>query len=311
MALSELFKDKTVFSLEIFPPKTPKGRHNLIQALTGIQSIQPDFISITQSAAAGFSEQATLQLASQIQNDLNIPSVAHIPCLYHSKEEVADYLEELKAHGVENILALRGDACTDKPAVGDFRYASDLVEFIKGYGDFDVSGAAYPQKHPESDSVVSDTLYLKEKVQKGASHLITQMVFDNQDYWDFKQRLDLAGIHVPVEVGIMPCTNLKQIKRITEMSGIKLPRKFIAIMDRYADNPVAMRDAGIAYAIDQIVDLIANGVDGIHLYTMNNMENTQRIWEATHNLFQATQSSHFNANQTTQEDHYESRKVTL
>ncbi|WEV54362.1 methylenetetrahydrofolate reductase [NAD(P)H] [Leuconostocaceae bacterium ESL0723] len=287
MTLSALFKQKTVFSLEVFPPKTPQGTDKLIGSLSGIQSIRPDFISITQSASRSNQGQSTLTLASRIQDELDIPAVAHIPSLYRSKDEVKAYLDQLKQLGIENILALRGDPAQAEEPVGDFRYASDLVAYIQEHGDFDIAGAAYPQKHPEAESVVADTLHLKEKVNNGASHLITQMIFDNQDYWDFEERLALAGIDVPVEVGIMPCTNQRQIKRITELSGIKLPRKFLAIMDRYADNPVAMRDAGIAYAVDQIVDLVANGVSGIHLYMMNNAENAQRIWEATHSLFEA------------------------
>ncbi|WP_255260754.1 methylenetetrahydrofolate reductase [Fructobacillus fructosus] len=225
MDVSELFKNKTVFSIEIFPPKTALGREKLMTSLLEIRDIQPDFISITQSAAACFNEQRTLAIAQAIQQKLGIATIAHVPCLYRTKEEVKDYLTDLEAAGVQNILALRGDAGNQQICPRDFTYASDLINFINRNGHFDISAAAYPQKHPESSDVVSDTLHLKEKVQAGAKHLITQMVFDNQDYWEFKERLALADIHVPVEVGILPCTNSRQIKRITKMSGIKLPKK--------------------------------------------------------------------------------------
>ncbi|GAA6114240.1 methylenetetrahydrofolate reductase [NAD(P)H] [Apilactobacillus apinorum] len=287
MSLKDTFKHKTVFSLEVYPPKTAASTKKLVNALTGIKRIKPDFISIT-LGAGGSQNNNALDLASMIQNDLKIPAMAHIPGLYRSKEDVTAFLTELKKHNIQNVLALRGDRNDVDDPVGDFNHASELAEFIAKQGDFDISGACYPQKHPESVDLVDDTLHLKQKVDNGVSHLITQMVFDNQAFYDFKQRLELAGINVPVEVGIMPCTNRNQIKHITELSGIEMPKKFVAIMDRYADNKEAMFDAGVAYAVDQIVDLVSNGVDGIHLYTMNNAEVAQRIWEATHSLFEAT-----------------------
>ncbi|WP_395320153.1 methylenetetrahydrofolate reductase [NAD(P)H] [Fructilactobacillus frigidiflavus] len=287
MSLKDIFNEKTVFSLEVFPPHTAEGTDKLVNSLTGIKSIKPDFISIT-LGAGGSKNNASLELADKIQNKVGIPTVAHIPGLYRSKADVIDFLNQLRFHGIKNVLALRGDRIPDQEPAGDFKYASELAEFIRQQGDFDISGACYPQKHPESINFVDDTLHLKEKIDHGASHLITQMLFDNQAFYDFRERLQLAQIDVPVEVGIMPCTNRNQIKRITELSGIPMPRKFVAIMDRYRNNPEAMRDAGIAYAIDQIVDLVSNNVDGIHLYTMNNAANAQRIWDATHTLFAET-----------------------
>lgn len=287
MSLRNLFNEKTVFSLEVFPPHTTEGTDHLVDSLTGIKSIKPDFISIT-LGAGGSQNNASLELADTIQNQVGIPSVAHIPGLYRSQADVLAFLNELEAHGIKNVLALRGDQTPDQKPVGDFNYASELAKFINEHGDFDIAGACYPQKHPESINFVDDTLHLKEKINQGVSHLITQMLFDNQAFYDFKERLQLAQIEVPVEVGIMPCTNRNQIKRITELSGIPMPKKFVDIMDRYRNNPEAMRDAGIAYAIDQIVDLVSNDVDGIHLYTMNNAENAQRIWDATHTLFAET-----------------------
>ena len=287
MSLKDTFKNKTVFSLEVYPPKTPEGTKKLVNALTGIKRIKPDLISIT-LGAGGSQNNNALELSSMIQNDLNIPAMAHIPGIYRSKKDVADFLKQLKQHNINNVLALRGDINPDETPVGDFNHASELAEFIKTQGDFDITGACYPQKHPESIDLVDDTLHLKEKVGNGVGHLITQMVFDNQAFYDFRQRLKLAGINVPVEVGIMPCTNCNQIKHITELSGLEMPKKFVDIMNKYANNKEAMRDAGIAYAVDQIVDLVANGVDGIHLYTMNNTYVAKKIWEATHSFFEAT-----------------------
>ncbi|CAH1857126.1 methylenetetrahydrofolate reductase [NAD(P)H] [Convivina intestini] len=286
MNLKDVFQTKTVFSLEVFPPKSELATQKLLNSLTGIQSIKPDFISITLGAAQ-MDIQKTVNLATAIQEQLSIPAMAHLTGLYLSKQQAADTLSILKESQINNILALRGDQVSNCPPVGDFKYAAELVNFIKCHGDFDIAGACYPQKHPESSDFVADTLHLKEKVNQGASHLITQMIFDNEAFWQFKERLQLANINVPIEVGIMPCTNHQQIQRITALSGIQMPKKFTNIMARYADNKEAMRDAGIAYAIDQIVDLVASGVDGIHLYTMNNPENAQRIWEATHTLFEA------------------------
>ncbi|USS90303.1 methylenetetrahydrofolate reductase [NAD(P)H] [Fructilactobacillus carniphilus] len=286
MLINHLFAQKTVFSLEVFPPKTDLGQQKLLNSLSGIKGIHPDFISVTQGAG-GSNNQSMLSLASQIQTDLQIPVLAHLPGLYRDQNDVRRFLADLDRYQIHNVLALRGDYQPGQTTPRVFPHAADLAKFIQQTGQFDITGACYPQKHPEAPDLITDTLNLKTKVENGVNHLITQMIFDNDQFYAFQERLRLAGINVPVEVGIMPCTNHRQIKRITELAGITMPKKFTAMMDRYQDCPEAMRAAGIAYAIDQIVDLVAHGVDGIHLYTMNNPEVAQQIWAATHTLFEA------------------------
>ena len=211
--------------------------------------------------------------------------MAHLTCLNNSKEEVRAILQELRDNHIENILALRGDRNPDVPPKMDFCHASDLVRFIRecdpGFG---ISGACYPEVHMESKDGVEDILNLRKKVEMGAQHLITQLFFDNQSFYRFRERCQIAGINVPIEAGIMPVVNRKQIERMVSISGASLPVKFTKIMQKYGENPEAMRDAGIAYAVDQIVDLISNGVDGIHLYTMNNPYVARRISESIKTL---------------------------
>ncbi|MCM0598982.1 methylenetetrahydrofolate reductase [NAD(P)H] [Periweissella fabalis] len=286
MGLTELFDKKLVFSLEVFPPHTAVGIEHLQKTLVDLEQIKPDFISVTLGASGITKSEDTIKVADFIQNDLKIPAVAHVPGLYQSKDEVRRLLDALVAHDVKNVLVLRGDAIKDQIPIGEFKHADDLAAFIKEYGTFDIAGACYPQVHLESTSTVSDIRYLKRKVAAGVSHLITQVFFDNKHFYNFKERLELADIDVPVEAGIMPCTNKKQMERIAQITGIKLPKKFVSILSRYENKPLAMRDAGIAFAVDQIVDLISSGVDGIHLYTMNNADNAKLIWQATHTLFE-------------------------
>jgi methylenetetrahydrofolate reductase (NADPH) len=196
-------------------------------------------------------------------------------------------LEGLKQAGVDNILALRGDINPEFPPKQDFRYASDLVAFIKENGDFNIIGACYPEGHSECSSLVDDIRHLKTKVEAGTDQLITQLFLDNSYFYAFRERAGIAGINVPIEAGIMPVVNKKQIERMVSLCGVKLPKKFVTMMEKYEHNPVAMRDAGIAYAVDQIVDLMAQGVDGIHLYTMNNSYIAQKIYAAISSLLLA------------------------
>ena len=277
MKTSSLFNHKTVLSLEVFPPKRTAPVDTIYSTLDELKGITPDFISVTYGAGGSENSQKTLEIASAIKHKYGIESVAHIPCLNLTREDVLLILERLKEQKIENILALRGDRVPDREPAGDFRYASDLVEFIKLHGDFNIIGACYPEGHQESGGLVRDMKHLKDKVDAGVSQLITQLFFDNEYFYRFRERMDLVGIHVPVEAGIMPVVNKKQIERMVSLCGVKLPKKFISMMERYGDNPIAMRDAGIAYAVDQIVDLAAGGVDGIHLYTMNNPYIANRI----------------------------------
>ena len=283
MRTSQLFKDKTVLSYEVFPPKPTSKVDTIYSTIEGLKEISPDFISVTYGAGGGKNNTETFRIASLVKS-YGIESVVHLPCIAMTKGDVIEKLNGLKEIGVENILALRGDVPVEEYIPGDFKYASDLIAFIKEHGDFDIAAACYPEGHIEAKNKVEDIQNLKRKVDAGADHLITQLFLDNDYFYSFMERCELAGINVPVEAGIMPVTNKKQIKRMASMCGVEIPKKFIAMMDRYDGNPVAMRDCGIAYAIDQIVDLIAQGVDGIHLYTMNNPDVAKAIYKAVHNL---------------------------
>lgn len=287
MKTPELFKQKTVLSFEVFPPKRTTPVQTIYDALDTLKDLSPDFISVTYGAGGSKNSATTLDIASKIKNDYAIESVAHMPCLYLTKEGVLKQLGDFKANGIENILALRGDRIPDIEPSGDFSHASDLISFIREHGDFNVIGACYPEGHTESESVLTDIQNLKLKVDAGVSHLITQLFFDNKYFFRFRERAALAGIHCPIEAGIMPVVNKKQIERMVTLCGVNLPRKFTSMMEKYEHNPIAMRDAGIAYAVNQIVDLISEGVDGIHLYTMNNPYIAQKICEAVQSLIAA------------------------
>ncbi|NLV15985.1 MAG: methylenetetrahydrofolate reductase [NAD(P)H] [Syntrophomonadaceae bacterium] len=287
MRTSEIFKNKTVLSLEVFPPRRTASIDTIYNTLDQLQGLNPDFISVTYGAGGSATNTATLEIASAIKNHYGVESVAHLPGIHLSKDEVLNMLAAFKEAGVENILALRGDVNPDLVPKQDFRYASDLVSFIKANGDFNIIGACYPEGHNECPSLVDDIHNLKIKVDAGTDQLITQLFFDNSYFYSFRERACIAGINVPIEAGIMPVVNKKQIERMVSLCGVKLPEKFVTMMERYENNPVAMRDAGIAYAVDQIVDLIAHGVDGIHLYTMNNPYIAHKIYEAVSTLLAA------------------------
>ena len=278
MKLAELFgKGRTVFSCEVFPPKRDMPVDSIYTTLDGLKDIKPDFISVTFGAGGSKVNQTTREIASIIQNQYHIPAMAHLTCVAAGQAEVDSMLEQLKADGVENILALRGDVNPDIPPKTDFSHASDLVAYIRAHSDFGVSAACYPEGHLESPDLVSDIRHLKEKVDAGAQHLVSQLFFDNEDFFRFLERARIAGINVPIEAGIMPVLSKNSIRRMVSMCGASMPRKLTRILGRYGDHPEALREAGIAYAIDQISDLIAGGVDGIHLYTMNMPEVARQI----------------------------------
>lgn len=277
MRISDIFKKKTVFSFEVFPPKKTSSVDVIYKTLEEMRDLSPDFISVTYSAGGSGNGQLSCDIASKLKDEYGITPMIHLPCINYSREEISNVLEELKRRGIENILALRGDINPDIKPVKDFKYASELVEFIKSKGDFDVAGACYPEGHIEADSIVDDIRNLRTKVDAGAEHLISQLFFDNKFFYEFREKAAIAGINVPIEAGIMPVVNKNQIERMVSMCGASLPQKFAKMMQRYEHSPEALRDAGIAYAVDQIVDLVANGVDGIHLYTMNNAFVARRI----------------------------------
>lgn len=285
MSIAELFQKKsTVFSFEVFPPKRTSPIETIYQTLDQLQGLHPDFISVTYGAGGNLADRSTCDIASIIKNTYHIEPLAHLTCVNCSKEDILQILDRLKEQNVQNILALRGDITPEKPPKTDFHYASDLIGFIRKQGDFQLSGACYPEGHSECDSVVTDILNLRKKVDAGAEHLISQLFFDNSVFYAFVERARIAGIQVPIEAGIMPVVNKNQIERMVSMCGASLPAKFTKMINRYENHPEALRDAGIAYAIDQIVDLVSNGVQGIHLYTMNNYYVAKRISESISSL---------------------------
>mgnify|MGYP003357154387 FL=1 len=274
-------------SFEVFPPNPAVGNEKIIQALREMQDIAPHFISVTASNNKFDIEETTVRLADFIYNDLKIPTIAHLPAVYLTKEMVSDTLQALDKVGVHNILALRGDIFPDVAPKDDFKYATDLIKYIKEEAPhFDIIGACYPEGHPDSPNQISDIQNLKKKVDAGCSSLVTQLFFDNERFYDFQDKCILAGIEVPIHAGIMPILNRNQALRLLKTcENIKLPRKFRAILDKYEHDPESLRAAGLAYAVDQIVDLVTQDVAGVHLYTMNNAETAKYIHQATHALF--------------------------
>lgn len=274
-------------SFEVFPPNPAVGNGNIISALQDMQELAPHFISVTASNNKFNIKETTVRLADFIQNDLAIPTIAHLPAIYLTKDKVAETIADLDKVGVQKILALRGDIILDVEPQKDFRYATDLIEFIKEQTPhFDIIGACYPEGHPDSPNQISDIQNLKKKVDAGCSSLVTQLFFDNEHFYDFQDKCILAGIDVPIHAGIMPILNRNQALRLLKTcENIHLPRKFKAILDKYEHDPESLRAAGLAYAVDQIVDLVTQDVAGVHLYTMNNADTAKYIHQATHALF--------------------------
>lgn len=285
MKISEMFgKGKTILSFEVFPPKKTMPVDTIYETLDGLKDLNPAFISVTYGAGGNSADRTTCEIAAAIKHKYGIESAAHLTCVNNSREDILKILGDFKECGVENILALRGDINPNVPPKDDFKYASELITFIKEHGSFGISGACYPEGHLDSENMVEDILNLKKKVDAGAEHLMSQLFFDNSCFYNFLEKARIAGVNVPIEAGIMPVTNKKSIERMVSMCGASLPPKFTKMMQRYENNPEALRDAGIAYAIDQIVDLISNGVDGIHLYTMNNPYVAGKISNAVSSL---------------------------
>lgn len=271
MKISELLRTKEVtISCELFPPKKGSELAKAHEVVREMARVKPAFMSVTYGASGGISEH-TVDLANEVQNVNGVLALAHLTCASSGRDKIQEVLGELQNRKIENILALRGDipADLDFPLPNQYHHASELIEEIKVFGDFCIGGACYPEGHPEADSVEADIEYLKQKVDAGCEFLTTQMFFDNNILYNFLYRALKKGIEVPVIAGIMPVTNANQIKRITSLSGTALPARFRAIVERFADKPAALKQAGIAYATDQIIDLIANGVNNIHIYTMN------------------------------------------
>ncbi len=279
MLIKDIFKEKkSVVSFEIFPPKKEAAISTVYETIDALAYLNPDYISVTYGAG-GTLNNNTVKIASYIKNHHNIEALAHLTCINSTKAEIDSVLTDLKKNNISNILALRGDIPKELNLISkrQFSYASELSSYIKGKGDFSVGAACYPEGHMETKNLNEDIENLKIKINTGVDFLITQLFFDNKYLYDFKTKIEENNIKIPIEVGIMPVINKKQIKRIVDLCGATLPKKFITIMDKYEDNKEALADAGIAYATEQIIDLISNGVDGIHIYTMNNPFVAERI----------------------------------
>ncbi len=283
MKISELLQTKEVtISCELFPPKKGSELEKSHEIVKEMAKVKPSFMSVTYGASGGISEH-TVDLANEVQNVNGILALAHLTCASSGRDKIQEVLKELQEHHIENILALRGDIPEDVdfPLPNQYHHASELIEEIKNFGDFCIGGACYPEGHPEAESLEADIDNLKRKVDAGCEFLTTQMFFDNNILYNFLYKTLKRGIEVPIIAGIMPVTNVKQIKRITSLSGTILPQRFRAIVERFADYPAALKQAGIAYATDQIIDLIANGVNHVHIYTMNKPDVAGAIF---HNL---------------------------
>ncbi len=268
-----LEQNRLTLSFEVFPPKTDTAFDSVKQATNEIAALSPLFMSVTYGAGGGTSKY-TLDIAQNIRECYGVPTVAHLTCVSSSRETVKKKIEQIQNAGIQNIMALRGDIPADMQnddrSGWDYRHAYELVRELRESGyDFCIGGACYPESHPESGNQTEDIRYLKEKVEAGCDFLTTQMFFDNNLLYRFLYRIRKAGIHVPVIPGIMPITDKKQIERALRLSGSFMPRRFLDLVDKFGDKPAAMKQAGIAYATDQILDLFAAGIGNIHIYTMN------------------------------------------
>ena len=273
MKISELLKqDGYRLSFEVFPPKKNTGLESVRQATEEIAKLAPSFVSVTYGAGGGTSDY-TLDIAENIKERTGVPVLAHITCVSSNRKKVADYIGRLKEAGIRNVMALRGDLTPEMEGQDrsgwDYRYAYQLVEELKAAGDFCIGVACYPEVHPESANRCEDVLHLKQKVNAGCDFLTSQMFFDNDLFYSFLYRVRDIGIDVPVIPGIMPITNANQVEKAVKLSGCHMPMRFMSLVDRFGGNAAAMEQAGIIYASEQIIDLYANGIRNVHVYTMN------------------------------------------
>ncbi len=282
MKIAELMKQETLsLSFEVFPPKTETAFDSVKTATEEIARLRPAFMSVTYGAGGGTSRY-TLDIAKNIKELYGVPTLAHLTCVSSSRETVRQKIEAIKAAGIENVMALRGDIPSDMAdadrSTWDYRYAIDLVRELKAANaDFCIGGACYPEIHPESADQKTDIRYLKEKVEAGCDFLTTQMFFDNNLLYNFLYKIREAGITVPVIPGVMPITNANQVERAVMLSGSFMPQRFKSLVDKFGHDPAAMKQAGIAYATDQIIDLYANGITNVHVYSMNKPDVAERI----------------------------------
>ena len=281
MKLTQIYESKeNVLSFEIFPPKKDDELKNIEPTLEVLSELKPDYISVTFGAGGSSNNNKTITLAKMIKEKYGIEPVVHLTCLCYDKHEIDEFAKEIMNEGIENVLALRGDINPNIPSKDAFKHASELISYLKDTTDFCVAGACYPEDHPNSPDHVSEMLNLKKKVDAGADLLLSQLFFNNENYYKFIEDCKIAGINCPITPGIMPVINEKQIRRMVTTCGAVLDDKFERILNKFGDNPPALYEAGMTHAMSQIVDLIANDVDGIHLYTMNNPAVAKRICDS-------------------------------
>ena len=285
MKISEVYKNnKRSLSFEIYPPKKDTELENIDDTLEILAELKPDFISVTFGAGGSSNNNRTIDLAKKIKFQYGVEPVVHLTCLHYDKQEIDEFARVLEAEGIENVLALRGDRNDRVPEKNDFKHSSDLISYLKPNHDFCFLGACYPETHPESDTRVRDIKDLKTKVDAGAEVLVSQLFFDNNSFFNFKESCSMADIDVPLIPGVMPVINAAQIKRIVSLCGASFPERFQKIIDRYENNKDALFDAGMSYALSQIIDLLVSDIQGIHLYTMNNPAVARRICEGIKNI---------------------------
>lgn len=277
-------KKKPELSFEIFPPKRDTALNDITETLDVLCELEPDYISVTFGAGGSSSNNKTIKIARMIKEKYGVEPLVHLTCRCYSKEEINGFVKELHENGIENVLALRGDENPDAPSKSDFLHASDLAAYLRQNTDFCIGGACYPECHPESVGRVDEMEHLKMKVDAGTDFLVSQLFYDNEKFFSFVEDCRIAGIKAPISAGIMPVLNKAQIERITGLCGATLPERFKRIIDRYENDSEALFDAGIYYALSQIIDLIATGADGIHIYTMNRPAVAKRICDGIKNL---------------------------
>lgn len=279
MKIKDMYnKEIPLISFEIFPPKKETNIESIYNTIDILSTLEPDFISVTYGAG-GSNNNKTIEIASIIKNKYNIEPLTHLTCITSNKNDIENTLNNLKENNINNILALRGDFPCDsyKPDNLEYKYASDLIKHIKTKKNFSIGAACYPEGHIECKSLLEDLSHLKQKVSMGAEFLITQLFFDNEYFYNFHKKIKEFNINVPISIGIMPVTNKNQLLKMISLCGADLPDKFIRILTKYQYNPEALKEAGIAYATEQIIDLLSYGVDGIHIYTMNKPEIAKKI----------------------------------
>lgn len=280
MKIKDIYQEKnTVFSCEVFPPRPDNDIETIYTTISELREVSPDFVSVTYSAG-GETKERTIEISSKIKNKYNIESLMHLTCINSGSDDIRQILGKLKEEGIDNILALRGDIPYDKnkeDVISDFHYAADLVDYIKKHTDFCVGVAGYPESHPESPNEAKDIEYLKNKVDKGADFIITQLFFKNEYFYRFMDKIHSININLPVSAGIMPVFKAKLLKKIASLCGASIPNELQSLVDKYGHKPLDMEKAGTDYATRQILDLLQQNIDGLHIYTMNNARLAKKI----------------------------------